>query len=243
MLNPTTNIIINFAIIALIWIGGKEVFQGVISQGEVVALVNYMSQILIEMIKLANLIITLNKAVACGNRISEVFDMKPSTTSPELDSESKVENIKTTNKHVTFNEVFFRYKDASADSLIDISFEVNKGETVGIIGGTGSGKTTLINLIPRFYDASEGEVILNGKNVKDHNLIDLRERIGIVPQSSVLFQGSVRENLRVGKAGASDEEIYQALRQAQALEFVQQKSNKLDFHISQGGTEDRKSVV
>ncbi len=243
LLNPITSIIINFAIIAVIWVGGKEVYQGVITQGAVFALVNYMSQILVEMIKLANLIITMNKAVACGNRISKVLNVEPSIVSSngeslevisetdlERDSDKEVED-----ELISFDQVYFRYQGAGADSLSDISFEVNKGNTIGIIGGTGSGKSTLINLIPRFYDVTKGKVSINGTNVKDYNLKDLRERIGIVPQSSVLFHGTVRQNLQFGKEDATEEEMYEALTQAQAMDFIKEKGKGLDFIIQQGG--------
>ena len=243
LLNPITSIIINFAIIAVIWVGGKEVYQGVITQGAVFALVNYMSQILVEMIKLANLIITMNKAVACGNRISKVLNVEPSIVSSngeslevisetdlERDSDKEVED-----ELISFDQVYFRYQGAGADSLSDISFEVNKGNTIGIIGGTGSGKSTLINLITRFYDVTKGKVSINGTNVKDYNLKDLRERIGIVPQSSVLFHGTVRQNLQFGKEDATEEEMYEALTQAQAMDFIKEKGKGLDFIIQQGG--------
>lgn len=233
LLNPITNIIINFAIIALVWVGAKEVDQGIITQGAVVALLNYMSQILVEMIKLATLIITMNKGLASANRISKVFDLSPSISNPSEEAIDQQEQDQ--NPHVTFNNVSVRYKDASADSLTDISFAVNKGEVIGIIGGTGSGKTTLINLIPRFYDVSEGEVIFDGKNVKEYQVKDLREQIGIVPQHAALFQGTIRDNLRWGKAGATEEEMYNALKQSQAMEFVEKKKNQLDFIVQQGG--------
>ena len=237
LLNPLTNIIINFAIIAVIWVGGKEVNMGIITQGEVVALVNYMSQILVEMIKLANLIITINKAMASANRISGVFDISPSISNSEIQSngQGQIQEQDYTNSYVTFNKVFFRYKDASADSLSDISFVANKGETIGIIGGTGAGKSTLINLIPRFYDGTKGEVIINGRNIKDCDLKELRNKIGIVPQNSVLFQGSIRDNLRFAKADATEEEMKEALFKAQAADFVYEKKNNLDFNIRQGG--------
>ncbi len=243
MLNPLTNIIVNFAIIGVIWIGAKEVDQGIISQGAVFALVNYMSQILVEMIKFANLIITMNKALASSDRISKVFDVKSSITSlqPRLEENSRESKDKdlinqdSKEEHVTFNNVLFRYKDAGADSLTSISFNANRGETIGIIGGTGSGKTTLINLIPRFYDVYDGQVLISGKDVKDYDLQDLRDKVGIVPQKAVLFQGTIKDNLRFGKEDASEEEMNEALVRAQAMEFVEKYKNKLDHVIHQGG--------
>lgn len=238
ILNPITYTMINVAIIAVIWVGAKEVDDGVISQGEVVALINYMSQILVEMIKLANLIISMNKGVACANRISKVFDVEPSLTDPKIQvfDNDKVEVIKQLQENqIVFDNVSFRYKDTSADSLTNISFNVDRGETIGIIGGTGAGKSTLINLIPRFYDVSEGNIIVDGKNVKEYNLDNLREKVGIVPQKAVLFKGTIRDNLRWGKQDANEEEIEKALINSQALEFIQEKKNKLEFMIQQGG--------
>ncbi len=245
MLNPLTNIIINLAIITIIWFGAKEVNQGIISQGEVVALVNYMSQILIEMIKFANLIITINKALASQARISQVFDLKSSISDPKARLETENDKLEaqiknlvsndSRDQHVRFDKVFFRYKDAGADSLTDISFTANKGETIGIIGGTGSGKTTLINLIPRFYDVSKGKLTIEGRDVKEYKVQELREKIAIVPQNAVLFQGTIRDNLKFGKEDATEEEMNEALVKAQAMEFVEKYSDKLDHIIHQGG--------
>ena len=233
MMNPLTNILINFAIIAIIWIGAKEVDYGVISQGEVVALVNYMSQILVEMIKFANLIITINKALASQERISKVFEVKSSISDPQQrrNDLSKISD----DNHIVFDNVSFRYKGGGADSLTNISFSARRGETIGIIGGTGSGKTTLINLIPRFYDVSVGRVLVDGIDVKEYSLKDLRDKIAIVPQRAVLFQGTIRDNLRFGKEDANEEEMNEALVMAQAMEFVEKYKNKLDFVIHQGG--------
>ncbi|MBQ3544686.1 MAG: ABC transporter ATP-binding protein [Lachnospiraceae bacterium] len=231
IMNPLTYIIINLGIVALIYYGGIKVNAGAISQGEVVALVNYMSQILVEVVKLANLVISINKALACANRIEAVFNVEPSITDkaevfmPEKDSEYIVE----------FNHVNLRYKDAGEDALTDIDFKVKKGEIVGIIGGTGSGKSSVVNMIPRFYDASEGEVKVNGVNVKDMSVEKLRDMVGIVMQKAVLFKGTIRENMRWGKGDATDEEIYRALDISQSREFVEQKENKLDEMIEQGG--------
>lgn len=229
LLNPITLVIINIAIIALIYTGAIQVEAGIISQGAVVALYNYMSQILVELIKLANLIITITKSVASGNRIQAVL---------EINSDSKQINNVTddisTDNIVEFNNVTLRYKNAGGDSLQNISFKVKRGETIGIIGGTGSGKSSLVNLIPRFYDATAGEVIVNGINVVDYPVENLRDKIGIVPQKAVLFKGTIRENIQWGKNKALDEEIYEALSIAQVKEVVDSKGG-LDYEIEQGG--------
>ncbi|NLK69398.1 MAG: ABC transporter ATP-binding protein [Clostridiaceae bacterium] len=229
LLNPITLVIINIAIIALIYTGAIQVEAGIISQGAVVALYNYMSQILVELIKLANLIITITKSVASGNRIQAVL---------EINSDSKQINSVTddisTDNIVEFNNVTLRYKNAGGDSLQNISFKVKHGETIGIIGGTGSGKSSLVNLIPRFYDATAGEVIVNGINVVDYPVENLRDKIGIVPQKAVLFKGTIRENIQWGKNKALDEEIYEALSIAQVKEVVDSKGG-LDYEIEQGG--------
>ena len=229
LLNPITLVIINIAIIALIYTGAIQVEAGIISQGAVVALYNYMSQILVELIKLANLIITITKSVASGNRIQAVL---------EINSDSKQINSVTddisTDNIVDFNNVTLRYKNAGGDSLQNISFKVKRGETIGIIGGTGSGKSSLVNLIPRFYDATAGEVIVNGINVVDYPVENLRDKIGIVPQKAVLFKGTIRENIQWGKNKALDEEIYEALSIAQVKEVVDSKGG-LDYEIEQGG--------
>jgi ABC-type multidrug transport system fused ATPase/permease subunit len=229
LLNPITLVIINIAIIALIYTGAIQVEAGIISQGAVVALYNYMSQILVELIKLANLIITITKSVASGNRIQAVL---------EINSDSKQINSVTddisTDNIVEFNNVTLRYKNAGGDSLQNISFKVKRGETIGIIGGTGSGKSSLVNLIPRFYDATAGEVIVNGINVVDYPVENLRDKIGIVPQKAVLFKGTIRENIQWGKNKALDEEIYEALSIAQVKEVVDSKGG-LDYEIEQGG--------
>ena len=225
-----TYIIINLAVIALIWVGAIRVETGVITQGAVVALYNYMSQILVELIKMANLIINITKSVACGNRISAVFDVTSSLQEGQKgllsgDSSYKVE----------FQNVSLRYRNAGGDSLTDINFFVRPGETIGIIGGTGSGKTSLVNLIPRFYDAKQGNVLVDGMDVRGYQLESLREKIGIVPQKAVLFQGTIRENMRWGKKDASDGEIWEALKVAQAKEVVEGKEGGLDFMLEPGG--------
>lgn len=242
-MNPVTYIIINGGIIALLYVGAFQVDKGVLTQGQVVALVNYMSQILVELIKLANLIITVTKAVACGNRIESVLEMEssmPVENSGEKYSEGQNVAEQQTDSHssqymVEFSHVGLTYQDAGAESLTDIDFKVKKGETIGIIGGTGCGKTSLVHLIPRFYDATAGEVRIKGKNVKDYPLEELRQMVGIVMQKAVLFHGTIRENLCWGKADATDEELYEALETAQAKEVVEGKEGRLDAPVDQGG--------
>ena len=231
LMNPLTYIIINCAILAVIWIGGKEVFGGIITQGEVVALVNYMSQILVELVKLANLIILINKAIACGNRIEEVLETKSAIeNNPNADTKRAVGD-----DAVTFSHVSMSYASTSEEALTDIDFTAKRGETIGIIGGTGSGKSSVVNLIPRFYDVSKGSVSIDGKDVRDYDLTELRDKIGVVMQKAVLFQGTIAENLRWGKPDATDEELWKAIEVAQATDVVEGKEGKLDYMIEQGG--------
>lgn len=230
-LNPVTYVIINAATLVLLYTGAVQVNLGNLTQGEVVALVNYMSQILVELIKLANLIITITKAVACARRVSSVLELK--STMPAEPSGRESENDK--DVMVQFSHVGLTYQGAGAESLSDIDFSVKRGETVGIIGGTGSGKTSLVHLIPRFYDATRGEILVDGKNVKDYPLEELRQKVGIVMQKAVLFQGTIRENLCWGKADATEEELRKALETAQAKEVVDGKEGKLDAPVEQGG--------
>ena len=244
LMNPVTYIIVNVATIVLIYTGAVQVDEGILTQGEVIALVNYMSQILVELVKLANLIITVTKAVACGNRIQAIFD-QPSGTKVYTEEEAERTTVyvegkgEKTSMHadakVVFEHANLCYPGAGADSLTDIHVEIKKGETVGIIGGTGSGKSSLVQMIPRFYDATAGRVLVDGKDVKTYQTEELREKIGIVPQKAVLFRGSIRENICWGKENASEEEIWKALTAAQAKEFVEQKEGGLDFQIAQGG--------
>ena len=230
--NPVTYIIINAATIILLYTGAVRVDEGSITQGEVVALVNYMSQILIELVKLANLIITITKALACANRIESVFEMQSSMEWKEApESNGKAEG----GLSVEFDHVSLTYAGAGAESLTDIDFRAKRGQTIGIIGGTGSGKSSLVNMIPRFYDATKGEVRVDGRNVKDYSMEELREKIGVVLQKAVLFQGTIRENLLWGKGDATEEELWQAVETAQAREFVEQKEGKLDAPVSQEG--------
>lgn len=243
LMNPLTYIIINVATLLVIWIGGKEVYFGVITRGEVVALVNYMSQILVELVKLANLIILINKAVACGNRIEEIFEVQPSVRSKETGAISRGD-MSDAVPAVEFSHVSMAYQGAGDDALTDIHFTVKKGQTVGIIGGTGSGKSSVVNLIPRFYDVSAGTVRVNGVDVRDYDLADLRRQIGVVMQKAVLFEGSVAENLRWGRPEATEDELWRAIETAQAADVIKSMAKRdgeegrrpsLDAMIEQGG--------
>lgn len=229
--NPLTFIIINIATIAVIVSGGKQVYAGILTQGEVVALVNYMSQILVELIKLANLIVQVTKAVACGNRISDVLSI-PSKL-PE--KKPKLIGAKDGAPEVEFDHVCMTYEGAADETLTDISFTVQKGQTIGIIGGTGSGKSSLVNLIPRFYDATKGTIRIQGNDINDYDAVQLRDKIGVVMQKAVLFAGTIADNLRWGKNDATEEEMWKALDIAQATEVVKGKEGGLDYMIEQGG--------
>ena len=231
LMNPLTYVIINGAIVVLVWTGAVRVDNGYITQGEVVALINYMSQILVELVKLANLIININKSIACGNRIQKVLDVKPSM---ENGSDKEIAETATV-PAVDFDHVSLTYAGAGAPSLTDIDLHVKTGQTVGIIGGTGSGKTSVVNLIPRFYDATDGTVRVFGKSVKDQDIESLRSQIAVVPQKAVLFAGTIRENMKWGKEDATDEEIMEALAIAQATEVVEKKEGGLDAFVEQGG--------
>ena len=229
LMNPLTYVIINLAVIALIYTGAIRVETGIITQGAVIALYNYMSQILVELIKLANLIINITKSVASGNRIQSVFEIESSQT----ERENAIVSADAGN--IEFKNVSLKYKGAAEKSLQNITFSVKKGETVGIIGGTGSGKSTLVNMIPRFYDSSEGELLIGGVNVKEWSTEALREKIAVVPQKAVLFKGTIRENILWGNENATDDDIYSALETAQALDVVMKKDDKLDHLIEQSG--------
>ena len=229
LMNPVTYVVINTAIVLLIYVGALQVDEGVLTQGQVVALYNYMTQILVELIKMANLIITMTKAVACGNRIGTVLELKSS----QEDGDTAVRTLR---GKVEFKNVTARYAGAGDASLEDISFTAEPGQTVGIIGGTGSGKTTLVNLISRFYDAAEGQVLLDDVNVNTLQREDLRNQVGIVPQKAVLFKGTIRENLQWGKSDATDDELMTALELAQAREVVESKEGGLDAMVAQGGS-------
>lgn len=229
-MNPITYVIINVATLVLIWTGAWQVEGGILTQGQVVALVNYMSQILVELIKLANLVITVTKAWACANRIESIFDQQSSMQYPKQSvQEDPIADV------ITFENVGLTYKNAGAESLSNLNFSIHRGQTVGIIGGTGAGKTSLVNLIPRFYDASQGRVLVNGVDVREYPQDQLRDKIGIVPQKAVLFGGSIADNLRWGKEDATREELMDALRISQAEEFVEKREGGIDAMVAQNG--------
>ncbi len=229
LMNPVTYAILNLAVAFLIYRGAILVDAGDLTQGQVVALYNYMAQILVELIKFANLILTVTRAIASGNRVQEMLELKSSM------EDGTVTEFVPSDSHIEFNNVSMRYQGDMEDSLEGLDIKIKRGERIGVIGGTGSGKSTLINLIPRFYDVREGSVVIDGRNVKEYRLDALRERIGIVPQKAVLFQGTIRDNIRWGKENATDEEIYEALTIAQAKEIVDGKEKGLDEVVSQGG--------
>lgn len=230
MMNPVTYIIVNAAIIAIIWIGGLQVSIGKLTQGEVIALVNYMSQILVELVKLANLIILLTKAAACSKRVGEVFAMSASV----VEHPTGVD-LKPTENKVEFKNVTFTYQGAKEPALKDVSFVAKKGQTIGIIGGTGCGKSTLVNLIPRFYDVTAGDVFVDQVNVKNYSFHQLRDRIGVVPQKAVLFNGTIADNLRWGKEDATEQEMENAIQIAQGKDVIASKKDGLEEIILQGG--------
>ena len=231
LLNPVTYVLINIATVILINNAGLQVNLGNMQQGQVVALYNYMAQMIVELIKLASLIITLNKSAACANRVADILKVKSSMNHPVSTASTAVcgENA------VEFHDVTFTYAESGAPSLSNISFSVKRGQTVGIIGGTGSGKSTLVNLIARFYDATSGTIQIDGQNIQNYSQHDLREKIGVVPQRAVLFKGSIRENMKWGRENATDEEIWDALTTAQAREIVENKNGQLDFKLEQNG--------
>lgn len=230
-MNPVTYIIVNIALVVLLWTGAVRVDNGIITQGAVVALVNYMSQILVELVKMANLIIQITKALACAKRIESVFDVQVSMEN------GSVKQIMTHNDQegIVFDKVCLTYNGGGDESLTDINFTVKMGQTIGIIGGTGSGKTSVVNLIPRFYDATKGSVQIGGRDIKEYDIDTLRQMIGVVPQKAVLFKGTIRENLLWGNENATEEELEYALEVSQAKEFVDTKEGRLDFMVAQGG--------
>ncbi len=229
LMNPVTYIIVNGAILYLIWTGALQVEVGALQQGEVVALVNYMSQILVELVKLANLIITVTKAIACGNRIEEVLELPIDVAKEALEMKEEYKGA------VAFENVTFAYHKDAEPAVQNISFVAKKGETIGIIGGTGSGKSTLVNMLPAFYRPTQGTIYIDGKNVNAYEEQELKEKIGMVMQKAVLFKGTIADNLRFGKEDATEEEMWQALSMAQAKEFVEQKEGGLSFTINEGG--------
>ena len=248
LLNPVTYVLINIATVILIQKAGVEVNLGGMQQGQVVALYNYMAQMIVELIKLASLIITLNKSAACAGRVADILKVKSTMDYPAATTVSCSDSAQTpkdltaatadtslSENAVVFDDVTFAYSKAGAPSLSHISFSVKKGQTVGIIGGTGSGKTTLVNLISRFYDASNGTVLLEGQNIENYTRSDLRSRIGVVPQKAALFKGSIRDNLKWGREDASDEDLWHALTTAQGKEIVEGKPGQLDFMLEQNG--------
>jgi ABC-type multidrug transport system fused ATPase/permease subunit len=234
--NPLTYIVVNLGIMALIYTGAVQVNLGNLTQGEVVAIINYMNQILVELVKLANLIITMTKALASADRVASVFEIENREIENKVNDTvvSDTERIKDKG-YLVFDHVSLTYEGAGAKTLHDISFTVNRGDTVGIIGGTGSGKTSLINLIPAFYPVTDGGVYLKGKNLKCYDTDELRSMIGVVPQKAVLFKGTIRSNMQWGKPDATDEEMWEAIDTAQAREVVEGKDGKLDAKISQNG--------
>ena len=232
LMNPLTYIIINGGLIVLIYVGAVQISEGVLLQGQVVALINYMSQILVELIKLANLIITVTKAIACGNRIEDVLEipagLEPLNEPQEISAEDKT-------YRVVFDHVGMAYYKGAEEALSDICLKVKPGETIGIIGGTGAGKSTMVNLIPRFYEVTDGRVLVDGEDVRTMDTGELRQKVGMVLQKAVLFRGTIRENLQWGNESATDEQIWESLEVAQAKEFVEQKGKKLDTFIEQEG--------
>ena len=234
-MNPVTYVIINLGIAALIHFGAIRVDAGTLTQGEVVALVNYMSQILVELIKLANLIITMTKSIAAVRRVQEVFDTQPSISFPDTMEELPLAGEGEMIPRISFSDVSLSYSGAKEHALSHVSFAAMPGETIGVIGGTGSGKSTLVNLIPRFYEATEGKIQLNGRNIEEYPKNALRQGIGVVPQKAVLFSGTIEENLRWGNPEATEEELWEALRIAQAEAFVREKEDGLKYQINQGG--------
>ena len=231
LMNPVTYILINLATVYLIYTGAVRVDCGILTQGQVVALLNYMSQILVELIKLANLIIQVTKAWACGDRIADILKVEPDMKDGLLPADA----VRDSETAVEFRNVSLTYEEGAGEALQNISFKVRRGETIGIIGGTGSGKSSLVNLIPRFYDASQGEVLVGGHNVKEYRQEELRSRIGVVLQKAVLFKGTIARNLSFGKSNASAEEMDEALSVSQAKEYVDLKPGRTEFELEQNG--------
>ena len=235
LMNPLTYSVVNIGIIAILWAGSRSVESGVLMSGDIVALVNYMSQILVELVKLANLIVTISRAMASLGRVEQVLDTKTVMEFPESTKRGETISTNKTEEAVSFAHVSLSYAQAGEESLSDISFSVKRGETIGIIGGTGSGKSSLVHLIPRFYDATSGQILILGRPIQEWDREALRKKVGIVMQKVQVFSGTIRSNLLMGNEGASEEEMWQALRIAQAEEFVRKKSGGLDETVEQGG--------
>lgn len=235
LMNPLTYSVVNIGIIAILWAGSRSVESGVLMSGDIVALVNYMSQILVELVKLANLIVTISRAMASLGRVEQVLDTKTVMEFPESTKRGETISTNKTEEAVSFAHVSLSYAQAGEESLSDISFSVKRGETIGIIGGTGSGKSSLVHLIPRFYDATSGQILILGRPIQEWDRKALRKKVGIVMQKVQVFSGTIRSNLLMGNEGASEEEMWQALRIAQAEEFVRKKSGGLDETVEQGG--------
>lgn len=231
LMNPVTILIVNIATLVIIWIGAGQVFNGILTQGEVVALVSYMSQILVELVKLANLIILITKAVACGNRVAAILEKEPAIQEKKVTPVEEIANA----PMLAFENVAMQYAKSTEEAISNISFTAKRGQTIGIIGGTGDGKSTLVNLIPRFYDVSKGAVRIEGVDVRDYPIAQLRQKVGIVPQKAVLFHGTIAENLRWGNPNATEEELMQAIVLAQASDIVAEKEDGLQHMIEQGG--------
>lgn len=229
LMNPVTYLIVNGAILYLIWTGALQVEIGALQQGQVVALVNYMAQILVELVKLANLIITVTKAIACGNRIAEVLELPVEKKATEVLEKDIYKDC------VAFENVTFAYHKDAQPAIEDISFVAKRGDTIGIIGGTGAGKSTIVNMLPAFYSPTKGNIYIDGVSINAYEKDELKDKIGMVMQKAVLFKGSIADNLRFGKEDATEEEMWQALSMAQAREFVEQKEGRLDFVINEGG--------
>lgn len=228
LMNPITYVIVNITITLIIYMGGEKVFDGTIQQGTLIAIYNYMTQILVELIKLANLIITVSKAIASSKRIASILEMKSTI---EIQDKKKIDKL----PYIVFDHVNLKYQNASLESLTDLNFTVDKGDTIGIIGGTGSGKTSLVNLLTRFYDVTTGNLYLDGYDIKSYDPKELRDRVGFVVQRSILFKGTIRDNIRWGNPSATDQDIMEALKVAQALDVVNKKSHKLDEEVEQNG--------
>lgn len=233
LLNPLTYVIMNLAIVAIIWFGGIRVDTGILTQGEIIAFVNYMTQILLALVVVANLVVIFTKAAACAARVNEVFETKPSVT--ENSENSSIPSVSTDTPKIEFKNVSFSYSSTVENALSNISFSVKKGQTVGVIGGTGSGKSTLINLIPRLYDTTDGEILIDGVNVKNFGFNELRSKIGVVPQNATLISGTIAENLRWGNENASLDDMKRAASTAQALEFIEKLPKGFDSPVLQGG--------